>query len=323
MRYGELFSGAGGFACGAKQAGWEHVWAVDNDPYACETYARNLGGNVICKSATEIDFNDLDPVDCLVFGFPCKSFSSLQWFRKKDKRVEGFDSPLGFLYKEAVRGLKVLKPKYFIAENVPALLNRDPETGKRKYATQIVRELSEAGYFVQFRIWKFFHYGVPQNRSRVIFAGVRTNNVLMPEFSPPPRTGPPVMAGEAFANIPDTACNHEKRPSRPEVIERLKMVEPGEQTGYRNPKLPDHLQVVSKARKLHPERLAPTVTMSDPRYHWDNRRITLRERARLQSFSDDFCFFGTRVSIGIQIGNAIPPLGAKVICEQFERQLVQ
>ncbi len=344
---GELFCGPGGSGLGASMSCYEddkkvvrmrHLWATDYDKDSCETYDYNihkferekLGINsaidVRCEdiNSTSIDLNepkDFPKIDGLIFGFPCNDFSIVG-------ESKGLAGQFGPLYKH---GIKVLtrpdKPKWFIAENVSGLSSANNGTAFE----QIKREMSDAGYNLTVKKYKFEDYGVPQSRHRIIIVGIR-DDLNIKFDSPNPITKlSPKTSREALEGIPTAAPNQEKTKQSKHVTERLKNIKPGQNAW--NSDLPPHLKLnVPRAqlshiyKRLDPDKPAYTVTGSGGggthMYHWNEpRALTNRERARLQTFPDDFEFKGSKESVRKQIGMAIPPKGLKVICNALLKQL--
>jgi len=174
LKLGELFCGAGGIGLGAKMArsafcgavydGYETVWATDYDKVACSTYRSNLmpdgEGQVFCEDIKDVDFEGLksvSDVDVLSFGFPCNDFSIIG-------KQKGLDGEFGLLYTYCVKALDVLRPKFFLAENVGGLRGTD---GGRTL-NLILNEFVDVGYRVVPHLYKFEEYGVPQARHRVM-----------------------------------------------------------------------------------------------------------------------------------------------------------
>ena len=316
-KLGELFCGAGGFASGAKEAGFIHAWGVDNDPDACETIQKNLGFRVLCKSVTEVKYNELEPVGGLVFGFPCNDFSVVG----ERKGVKG---EYGVLYRQAIRALKALQPSFFVAENVPGIMH-DPA-----FPT-ILSEMRGAGrgYEVHYSCVRMEEYGVPQSRHRVIFMGVH-KDIADLRLSLPARRKRVVTAKEALAGIPCTAPNQEAQRHTRKTVERLKYIPPGGNAF--SPEVPKEHRLNLKSgaqisqiyRRLDPNRPAYTVTAAGgggtQGFHWkEHRSLTNRERARLQTFDDKYEFVGAYGSVRRQIGMAVPPLMAEQICKSIAR----
>lgn len=328
FRLGELFCGPGGLAWGASNAKIElpnyrieHVWANDYDSSTCETYRHNIcpddPDSVICGDVRKLDLESLPPIDALAFGFPCNDFSVVG-------EQKGFDGIFGPLYSYGVRILKSHKPDWFLAENVGGL--RSANEGN---AFQVIMDdLKKAGYKIYPNLYKFEEYGVPQARHRVIIVGIRKD--LPYDFKIPstkPYKDVDVSCRKAIEDPPISkdACNNEATKQSAVVVERLKYIQPG-QNAF-TAELPEELKLNVKGAKisqiykrLDPSKPAYTVTGSGGGgthiYHWsENRALTNRERARLQTFPDNFCFCGSKESVRKQIGMAVPCKGAKIIFE--------
>ena len=177
-------------------------------------------------------------------------------------------------------------------------------------------------------MYKFEEYGIPQARHRIIIIGIRSDiDVQYKVPSPDPYKDIDVSCRNAIENppIPPDAPNNEPTKHSPIVVERLKYIKPGENAFTAN--LPPHLRLNVKGarisqiyKRLDPDKPAYTVTGSGGGgthvYHWaEPRALTNRERARLQTFPDDFVFCGSKESVRKQIGMAVPPMGAKIIFE--------
>lgn len=332
-RLGELFSGPGGIALGAKWARYQsngsfhsisHAWATDYDKDTCETYRTNICPNasqtVLCRDIRKLDFEELaeiSEIDGLAFGFPCNDFSVVG----EQKGINGVYGPL---YAYGVKALKFFQPKWFLAENVGGLRN----SNEGKVFDVILSELESAGYFITPHLYKFEQYGVPQRRHRIIIIGFRQDlGIRFQVPSPQPYANENVSSRNAIENPPisSDATNNEFTNQSEAVIQRLKYIKPGENAFTAD--LPEHLRLNVKGAKisqiykrLDPDKPAYTVTGSGGGgthvYHWsENRALTNRERARLQTFPDDFIFKGSKESVRKQIGMAVPPKGARVIFE--------
>jgi len=331
FRLGELFSGPGGIALGARLAKSDngeceysisHAWATDYHHDTCDTYIQNIcpeePSTVVCDDIRKIkplSLLKISDIDALAFGFPCNDFSSVG-------EQKGTDGNFGPLYKFGVDFLDYFKPKWFLAENVGGLRN----SNDGEAFSTILQELRGVGYKVVPHLYKFEEYGVPQARHRIIIVGIRDDLEL--EFkvpSPGPFKHVDVSSSNAilFPPIPANAPNHEFTRQSENVKERLRHILPG-QNAF-NADIPDHLKLNVKGAKisqiykrLDPGKPSYTVTGSGGGgthvYHWsEDRALTNRERARLQTFPDDFIFSGSKESVRRQIGMAVPPLGAKVI----------
>lgn len=325
-RLGELFAGAGGMALGAHKArvngcGFRHVWVNDIDKDACETLKRNVPVDKVFRGKVEnLCFENLPKIDGLVFGFPCNDFSVVG-------ERNGINGKYGGLYQWGIKGLQTLQPSFFAAENVGGLRSSGLDI--------ILSAMRQAGYNLSLHTYRFEQYGVPQARHRIVIIGFRADLDIQ-DFEHPSPTTPdsPVTCQQALADIPDGAPNHERAKQSERVIERLKHIKPGENAFTAD--MPDHLRLNMKSgakisqiyRRLIPDRPSYTVTGSGGGgthlYHWDEpRALTNRERARLQSFPDDFVFLGGKESVRKQIGMAVPPEGARIIFSAILKTLIK
>ena len=325
FKLGELFCGPGGIACGALSASIgndeyriTHQWANDYDDATCRTYIRNIcpenPDSVICKDIHELDISTLGQIDALAFGFPCNDFSIVG-------EQQGFDGKFGPLYSYGITALKMYKPQWFLAENVGGLQSANEGKAFKK----ILSDMKEAGYKVYPHLYKFEEYGIPQARHRVIIVGIRDDINL--DFKVPAPSMIFKTCKEAIENPPITenAFNNEKTKQSEQVVRRLSYIKPGQNAFSAD--IPDELKLNIKGAKisqiykrLDPEKPSYTVTGSGGGgthiYHWEEpRALTNRERARLQTFPDDFVFHGSKEQVRKQIGMAVPCEGAKIIFE--------
>lgn len=328
FRLGELFCGPGGLALGAMTAKIDdpkyrivHQWANDYDEDTCKTYTRNIcpesPESVICGDVRELDIETLGDIDALAFGFPCNDFSVVG-------EQKGFDGKYGPLYSYGIKVLKRYQPLWFLAENVGGL--RSANEGKA--FEKIQEDMIAAGYRIYPNLYKFEQYGVPQARHRMIIVGIRED--LPYEFKIPgtePYKDIDVTCRTAMEvpPIPSDAANNEHTKQSKIVVERLKYIKPGENAF--NADLPEELKLNVRGAKLSqiykrldPDKPAYTVTGSGGGgthvYHYSEpRALTNRERARLQTFPDNFVFEGSKESVRKQIGMAVPSVGARVIFE--------
>lgn len=327
---GELFCGPGGIAWGATHAQCAngeykivHKWANDYDHNTCETYRNNICKNnrnsVYEGDVRELDLSKLEDISALAFGFPCNDYSQVG-------EQKGINGTYGPLYTYGVKALTRFQPEWFLAENVGGLLN----SNEGKTFSKILREMENAGYTLYPHLYKFEEYGIPQARHRIIIVGIR-NDIIKEkgiEFKvPSPENYSIKTCKQAIEDppIPDDAPNNEPTRQSQTVIDRLSHIGEGENAF--TAQLPEHLQLnVVGARisqiykRLDSHRPAYTVTGSGGGgthiYHWsENRALTNRERARLQTFPDDFEFYGNKESVRKQIGMAVPCEGAKIIFE--------
>lgn len=355
FRKGEMFCGPGGLALAAKQASFnvgdevyevEHAWSNDIDESACRTFAKNIcnknediitsnedditqGKTIILKDVRELDIKKLPPIDAFTFGFPCNDFSIVG-------EQKGFEGTYGPLYTYGVKVLEEHNPKWFLAENVGGLQSANEGNAFKK----IISDLADAGknkfggYDIVPHLYKFEQYGVPQARHRVIIVGIRKD--LQKTFKVPAPITPTKEEYKtskwAFeigcyneGNVQEAKYNNELTKHPISTIHRLEAIPPGENAWYEG--IPEELRLNVKGAKLsniykrlHPDLPAYTVTGSGGggthMYHYDMpRALTNRERARLQTFPDNYIFQGSKEDVRKQIGMAVPTYGAKIIIE--------
>ncbi len=303
-----------------------HAWANDSDMDSCNTFRKNIdipSNMVLCRDVAKLDFDRLPAIDGLVFGFPCNDFSIVG-----DRK--GSNGEYGGLYKWGVRALRHFQPLFFVAENVGGL--QSGEMGKTFKV--ILNALKESGYRVRHDLYRFEELGVPQTRRRIIIVGFRED--LDVEFTPPVRTSKTITCREAIESPPiaKNGNNHELTVQHPRVVERLKHIKQGENAF--TAAMPERLRLKMASgatisqiyRRLDPDKPAYTVTGSGGGgthiYHWyEHRALTNRERARLQSFPDDFVFCGSKESVRRQIGMAVPPKAGTAIFHQVLKILTK
>lgn len=256
-------------------------------------------------------------IDAFAFGFPCNDFSLVG-------EQKGFDGTYGPLYTYGVKILKMYQPQWFLAENVGGLKSANEGRAFEK----IKADLKAAGYKIYPHLYKFEEYGVPQARHRMIIVGIRADlhfEYKVPSPAPYQNVDNSCKTAIEVPPIPENATNNELTKQSAQVVERLKYIKPGENAFTAN--IPEHLQLKVRGAKisqiykrLDPSKPAYTVTGSGGGgthiYHWSEpRALTNRERARLQTFPDDYYFCGSKESVRRQIGMAVPPAGAKIIFE--------
>ena len=333
LSIGEMYCGPGGIGRAATDALvshkgqnyiFSHSWATDYHKDTCRTYEQNIfgsvdSGKVICDDIRDVNLEALDSVDGFLYGFPCNDFSNVG-------ESKGLQGKFGPLYSFGVKYINIHNPKFIFAENVSGISNANSGFAFAK----ILKELSEAGdfgYDLTAHHYKFEDYGIPQARHRIIIVGFRKD--LHMKFKVPAPSLEMLTAKDALEvpPIPKNAANQEATKQSKTVIERLEHIKPGENAWTAS--LPEHLKLNVKGAKmsmiykrLNPDKPSYTVTGSGGGgthiYHWDEpRALTNRERARLQTFPDDFKFYGSKESVRRQIGMAVPVKGAQIILESI------
>lgn len=328
FRLGEMFCGPGGLAWGALHADIGnpdfrivHQWANDYDKSTCETYRRNIcpddPDSVYHADIRKFDLEQLTGIDALAFGFPCNDYSTVG-------EQKGMDGTFGPLYSYGVKALKIFRPQWFLAENVSGLQNAN----EGKAFTKILEELRGAGYRITPNLYKFEEYGLPQARHRIIIIGIRNDidvEYRVPSTAPYADIDNSCRTAIEVPPIPADAPNNEPTKQSKTVVERLKLIKPGQNAFTAD--LPPELQLNIKGarisqiyKRLDPSKPSYTVTGSGGggthMYHWSEpRALTNRERARLLTFPDDYVFLGSKEDVRKQIGMAVPCRGAKIIFE--------
>jgi DNA (cytosine-5)-methyltransferase 1 len=338
FRFAEMFSGPGGMSKGASMAAEElgieveHAWAIDYDHSTCLTYSHNLFGapfgemdeRMHCWNVKEHhdDIVNLPPVDVFAFGFPCNAYSLIG-------KHDGLDNEkYGTLYTYARDYLASRWPKAFVAENVSGISSAN----EGKAFAQILRDLEQPlgptddpshQYVLTVHLYDASDYKVPQERQRYLITGIRAD--LGMKFLPPAPIPGKVTSKMALEDppIPSDAPNNELTKQSEVVTQRLMHIPEGENAWSES--IPKELRLAESCtqlsqtyRRLHSQRPSYTITGSGGGgshvYHYtEPRALTNRERARLQSFPDDFVFVGKKEQVRKQIGMAVPCLLAKAL----------
>lgn len=161
LRTVELFAGIGGFRIAAEKRGIKTVWANDINSIACSVYKDQFGEDSIKEGDIWKLIKSIPKHDLLTGGFPCQPFSSAG-------KKKGISDPRGTLFQAIIEVLKLNQPKFFILENVKRLLSMDKGL---PFAT-ILSALAELDYRIEWRVLNAMHFGLPQNRQRVVLSGI-------------------------------------------------------------------------------------------------------------------------------------------------------
>lgn len=300
----ELFSGAGGLALGFENAGFQHVLVSDNDKDCLETIKLNRPRwPVVNENIKIMNFNDYD-ADIITGGYPCQPFSYAG-------NKEGFGDTRGTLFFDFSRAVRKIQPKVVVAENVKGLASHD----KGRTIKTMVVDLIDAGYNVKYKVLPAQFYDVPQKRERVFIVATRNDLPNSYEF---PKPNPYVRTvRDALENIPDSnGMNYSNQKKKilslvpeggnwkdlPISIQREYMGKSfysgGGKTGVAKRLAWDEpcLTLTCSPAQKQTERCHPEET----------RPLTVREYARIQTFPDEWKFFGSMNSQYHQIGNAVP-----------------
>lgn len=380
----DLFCGAGGITQGFRQAGYHCLYANDAMPEAIETFRHNHPDTLSeCKSIEEVSATCLretlgiqkGELDVLVGGPPCQGFSI-------NAPSRFFHDPRNSLFKHYARFIEEFSPKAFVFENVPGLLSM----ADGAIFENILQVFNGLGYQLSVKILYGPHYGIPQERWRLILLGSRFGEIAHPapthfakgranfrgggtltmplDVADEERLLPPVKVGDAIRDLPRLSMgegaeevgytadpvsayalrlrnpcgvtfNHFAAKLSKQNVERMSHVPAGGSwrdiphellpLGMQKARKSDHTK---RYGRLDFEGFSGTVlTKCDP--HWgtvflpdQDRTLSVREAARLQSFPDDYRFFGSRVSQYVQVGNAVPVLMAMAIAAAVRRHLM-
>ena len=214
-----LFSGCGGLDLGFETAGFDIVWANDFDSDAQAVYRLNIG-EIDGRDILSVGEEDIPDCDILTAGFPCQPFSNAG-------NRKGVHDSRGMLYKECLRIIEKKMPKVIVFENVKGLLSTKYIDG-RKLVDVIVEDLSNMngmGYNVDYKLINASDYGVPQNRQRVLFIGIRKD--LNIDFVFPKKMDKKGLTVGDILNIPDDVPNQVDWPLSPQAMEMIEYIPEG------------------------------------------------------------------------------------------------
>jgi DNA (cytosine-5)-methyltransferase 1 len=338
----DLFAGVGGFSAGFLKSDFDIVAAIEFDKSIAESFAKNhkntkvYNKSIVDIKPTEI-YKDIGSIDIIIGGPPCQGFSL------KGARG-GLNDDRNFLFKEFIKYVEYFKPKYFVMENVPNILSE--KCGFFK--DEILKSFKDIGYNVNYGILNAAKFGVPQNRKRAIFIGKLNGEISLPTGNLETPTVWDAISDLAYLDSAEGIFqdkyknkeqseyqkarrdgnkflhNHQATKHKEIAIDRLKRIPPEKGKEYLSEKISSTFgQTWGRLEKNKP---SPTIITrfdtpsngknSHPYLH---RAITPREAARIQSFDDDFIFYGNKTSVIKQIGNAVPPLLAYGIAQHIKQ----
>lgn len=353
----DLFCGCGGFSQGFEKEGYEILLGVDSWSDALTTFSKNhKKAKILEADLSQISGEDIlqyinkakTDIDVVIGGPPCQGFSL------SGKRI--FEDPRNELYKAFVEIVNYIQPKVLVMENVPGLVKLFH--GKAK--ENILKSLEEIGYNVSCKILTASDYGVPQNRKRVFFVGLRKDLNDFPHdffIFPEPSHGkgkskPYITSKEAIDDLPllenhqgeeianysfpaqndyqrlmrtnsKFIYNHVATVHKPKTVNTIALVPDG--GNYKD--LPKELRESRKVNiawtRMNSNKPCFTIdTGHNHHFHYKANRVpTVRESARIQSFPDDFVFYGKKTSQLKQVGNAVPPLLSQVIAKEVKKSI--
>lgn len=340
----DLFSGAGGMSLGAQMAGINTAIAVELDTDSAQTYKLNHPETSVLNK----DIMDIDPIaeisikpDIIFGGPPCQGFSS------SNTRTRSLQNQNNWMFKEYLRFIKELSPNWFVFENVQGF--RSLNGGA--FAKQVEMSFQELGYTTNSTVLCASDYGVPQKRKRFFLIGNR--NGIKFDFDQL-EIKAKVTVADALSDLPSLSIGSkiEKLPYRDikpsnyakmmranasealqnfvslnqkHIIERYSYIPQGgnwkdipidKMTNYKNTKN-IHSGIYRRLDELEPSVVIANYRKSMLVHHKEDRGLSLREAARLQSFPDNYKFCGSLDSMQQQVGNAVPPLLSNEIFKQI------
>ncbi len=337
----DLFCGAGGLSYGFEQAGYEILLGIDNDELALKTFTQNhKNAKSLCRDITKIDgvsaIKDIigdKKVDLIIGGPPCQGFSIAG--------SRNFDDPRNKLYLSYIKLVEEIMPTAFIIENVPGIISLF--NGEVK--DNIIKRFSKIGYNVTYKVLCASDYGVPQSRRRVLFVGILNSKK---PFVFPQEGDEITTCKMALSDLPELVETlgeeHQKYRTSPQNnYQRLMRKNSKDVQNHiaasHSDKIKHIISLVPDggnykdlpaeyrhSRNFHvawtrfcSNKPAPTIdTGHRHHFHYKYNRVpTVRECARLQSFPDDFIFYGNKTQQFRQVGNAVPPLMAKKVAEKL------
>ena len=340
----DLFCGCGGLSLGFEKAGFEVALALDVWNDAIKTYNKNHSNSVgICKDVHELEneflkkFSEEENIVGVIGGPPCQGYSTVG--------TRDVNDPRNHLYLEYCRIVEVINPQFFVIENVKGLLTLN----KGMFKEDIIERFRRLGYNISFKVLNAADYGVPQNRQRVFFVGIKED-----VFEFPQEKNLKVSTLEALSDLPYLD-------NRKEYLSVYSYSDKGKLTEYQKLMRKDSLMIYNHNETKHTEQTKNIISMikdggkiSDlPEEYWgvrkynkafqrmnskepshtidtghrnyfhykENRVPSVRECARIQSFPDNFIFYGSKTSQYKQVGNAVPPLLAEQIALQIKKYL--
>ncbi len=325
MKIVSLFSGAGGLDKGFEAAGFKTIWANEYDKDIWETYENNFPETKLDKrSISKIPSNEIPECDGIIGGPPCQSWSEAGSLR-------GIEDHRGQLFFEFIRVLRDKKPKFFLAENVSGMLAL-----RHADALKNIKELFiDSGYNLSFSLLNAVDYGVPQDRKRIFFVGIRKD--LKISFNFPDKIQSKRVLHEVISDITNSVlpakeknytngkdcsiANHEYMIGGFSTIFMSRnRVRSWDEPSYT-------IQAGGRHAPIHPQ--APKMKFIEqnkrifvPGKEALYRRLSVRECARIQTFPDDFIFYYNNLTAGYKmVGNAVPCNLAYCLAKSIKEQL--
>ncbi|EPS51450.1 DNA (cytosine-5-)-methyltransferase [Clostridium sporogenes] len=303
-----LFAGCGGLDLGFENAGFDIIWANDNNNKVADTYRYNhKNTKLIIDSIVNINSDDIPDCDIIIGGPPCQSWSLAG-------AMKGKEDSRGQLFYEYVRIIKDKRPKAFVAENVKGIVSK----AHINSFNEIVDMFKECGYTVTYKVVNAKDYGVPQDRQRVFIVGIRNdidNNYVFPEPTYTPKSY--VTLEEAIGDLRDNPGEWMEGSFSPIFMSRNRR-RSWDEVGFT-------VQASGRQTQIHPD--SPEMEKIDKdkwQFKKDSgrtiRRMSVRECARIQTFPDCFEFLSSSLNENYKmIGNAVPVKLAEAIAKNLKK----
>ncbi len=339
----DLFCGAGGLSLGFEKQGFESALAIDMWSNAIDTFNNNRENKVgIVEDISNINEefitkNITSDICGVIGGPPCQGFSLAGKRDEDDERNK--------LYQEYFKTLSLINPDFFVIENVTGILSM--KNGEVK--DDIIKRANEIGYNIYYDKLIASDYGVPQNRIRVFFVGIR-KSLDKGDFVFPTKFNYKVTCEEAISDLPsldknednftyktrplsvyqkemrknsDKVFNHEQTFHTDETKKLISMVPEGGSIKDLPEEIRGNRKYSSLLRRMNSKAQSNTIDTGHRTYfHYkENRILSVREAARIQSFPDDYIFSGSKVNQYKQVGNAVPPLLAEQVAKAIKDYL--
>jgi DNA (cytosine-5)-methyltransferase 1 len=337
-----LFTGAGGLDYGFEAAGFRTAVALEIDPRCCETLRRNRNWPVIERDLAKVPTRELLKVadlkpggaDVLIGGPPCQPFSKSGFWATGD--AKRLDDPRASTLEGYMRVLAEARPRAFLLENVEGLGFKGKDEGLKLIQERLtaINKAHGVNYRASIGVLNAADFGVPQQRKRVFVIGAREGTCFR---FPDPTHWVDGDAKTAYRTAWD-ALHDLPTPVGPETrlkgkwAELLPSIPAGmnylwhTDRGGGEPLFGWRRRYWSFLLKLAPDQPSWTIQAqpgpATGPFHWENRRLTVREMARLQTFPDDIQIIGSIGDAQRQLGNAVPSLLAEILAREIGRQLL-
>ena len=352
-----LFSGGGGLDLGFKKAGYNILWAIDNNQDAVNTYKANIGDHIICDDINKVDISTIPHTDIVIGGPPCQSFSLAGKRHVEDSR--------GQLVWRYINIIEEIKPKAFLFENVTGLLSAKNSNGE-KILSLLQQAFKDIGYTINTQVINAADYGIPQRRRRVIIVGLKGERQFL--FPKPTHNESGnglkkyTSVQEALGDLPETISNengmvqylcevqtdYQKKMRgtqksvtehfMPQMSELDKYIIAHVKPGGNYMDIPSNVNSARIRRlqrdgghttcygRLSPDKPSYTINTYFNRpnvgcniHYSKDRLITVREALRLQSFPDSYKIVSSsKQGRNLIVGNAVPPLLAEILANSLK-----